>query len=145
MQPKTERKKRETQNQLENKVLNGNKYISINNHLKCQWTECSNQKTQSGRLDKKAKTFTLLPARDLPYGKGHIQIESFCPLIQSATLCLLIGAFHPLTFKVIIDRYVFIAILNLVFQLILCLSFLLFSFWLVSIYFMLEFFSFQFL
>ena len=28
---------------------------SINNHLKHQWTECSNQNTQSGRLDKKAK------------------------------------------------------------------------------------------
>ena len=24
-----------------------------NNYLKCQWTECSNQKIQSGRLDKK--------------------------------------------------------------------------------------------
>ena len=29
--------------------------LSINNHLKCQCTECSNQKTQSGRLDKKSK------------------------------------------------------------------------------------------
>ena len=54
------------------------------------------------------------------------QIEGFCFFIQSAILCLLIGALSPLTFKVIIDRYVFIAILNLVFQLILCFSFLLF-------------------
>ncbi|KAF6090835.1 hypothetical protein HJG60_012217 [Phyllostomus discolor] len=32
-----------------------------------------------------------------------------CFLIQSAILCLLIGAFSPFTFKVIIDRYLFIA------------------------------------
>ena len=56
------------------------------------------------------------------------QVEGFYLFIQSATLCLLIGAFSPLTFKVIIDRYVFIDILNLVFQLILCFSFLLFFF-----------------
>ena len=41
-----------------------------------QWTECSNQKTQNGKLDKKAKTFNLLPTRDLPNGKGYIQTES---------------------------------------------------------------------
>ena len=35
-------------------------------------------------------------------------IEGSCSFIQSATLCLLIGAFSPLTFKVIIDRYVLI-------------------------------------
>ena len=57
------------------------------------------------------------------------QIVGFCFFSQSATLCLLIGAFSPLTFKVIIDRYLFIAILSLVFQLTLCFSFLLFFFW----------------
>ena len=46
-----------------------------------------------------------------------------CFLIQSATLYLSIGAFSPLTFKVIIDRYVFIAFLNLVFQVIICFFF----------------------
>ena len=39
---------------------------------------------------------------------------------SSLPLHLLLGAFSPLTFKVIIGKYVFIAILNLVFQLILC-------------------------
>ena len=34
-----------------------------------------------------------------------------CFLIHSVTLCLLIGAFIPLTFKVIVDRYVIIAFL----------------------------------
>lgn len=37
-----------------------------------------------------------------------------CFTIQFAILCLLIGAFDPLTFKEIIDTYVFIGILNLV-------------------------------
>ena len=36
-------------------------------------------------------------------------------LIQSANQCLFIGAFSPMTFKVVIDTYVFIAILNIVF------------------------------
>ena len=51
---------------------------------------------------------------------NHQQIiKGSCFLIQSATLCLLSRAFNPLTFKVIIDRYVLISIvLNLVFQLI---------------------------
>ena len=42
-----------------------NIYLSIIN-LKCQWTECSNPKTQSGGLDKKAKTLNLLPTRNSP-------------------------------------------------------------------------------
>ena len=49
--------------------------------------------------------------------------------IQSTTLCLLIGAFSSLKFKIIIDKYAFIAILNIVFQLILfLLCFFLFLF-----------------
>ena len=39
---------------------------------------------------------------------------SLVVFIHSVTLWLLIGAFGPFTFKVIIDRYVFIAILLLV-------------------------------
>ena len=54
----------------------------------------------------------------------------FCFFIQSAPLCLWTGAFNALTFKVITDRYVFIAILNLVFQLIVCFSFVPLFFWL---------------
>ena len=37
--------------------------------------------------------------------------------IHSAILCLLVGAFSPLTFKVIIDRYALIDILLLIFKL----------------------------
>ena len=82
----------------------------------------------------------------------------FCFFIQSANLCLLIAAFSSLTFKVIINIYVFIAIffiyndflffplylvysvlLKLSFQLLLCLSplFLFFFGWMISFYFML--------
>ena len=41
----------------------------------------------------------------------HIYGSCFC--IHSASLCLLVGAFNPFTFKVIIDIYVFIAIFYL--------------------------------
>ena len=63
---KTKSKKEERRNNQKTKFKNGNKYMSINNYLKCQWTECSNQKTQSGRLHKKAKTYNLLSTRDSP-------------------------------------------------------------------------------
>lgn len=39
-----EENKEEIQNQLENKILNGIKFISITNYLKCQCTKCSNQR-----------------------------------------------------------------------------------------------------
>ena len=42
--------------------------ININNHLKCQLTECSPIKRHrvADWMDKKAKTFNLLPMRNLP-------------------------------------------------------------------------------
>ena len=42
------------------------------------------------------------------YCRQHIQRSYFC--IHSASLCLLVGAFNPFTFKVIIDKYDPIAI-----------------------------------
>ena len=44
-------------------------------------------------------------------------------LLSSATLCLLIGPFSPLKLKVIVDKFVFIAMLYLVFPFILCFLF----------------------
>ena len=44
--------------------------------------------------------------------KQHI--DGSCFLIHSVTLCLLIGAFSPLTFRVSTERYKFIAIMLLV-------------------------------
>ena len=56
------------------------------------------------------------------------------------------GAFSPLTFKVTIDKYVFNAILNLIFRLILCFFFVLsFLGWMISFYLMLVPSSFSFL
>ena len=66
-QPKKKRKEEKINMESTGKQgLNGNKYVSISNHIKCQWTKCSNQKTQSGRLDKKAKTYNLLSTRNSP-------------------------------------------------------------------------------
>ena len=45
---KLQKEKKKYKNQLENKVLSGNKYISINNYFKCHWIKCSNQKTREG-------------------------------------------------------------------------------------------------
>ena len=45
-----------------------------------------------------------------------------CFLIHSAILCLLIGAFDPFTFKVIIDRFIFIAIFPICTCVPLCLT-----------------------
>ena len=84
----------------------------------------------------------------LPQGECMVgsRLKDFAFLSQSATLCLLIGAFSPLTFQVIIDRYVFISILSLIFQLILCFSFLPFLVWLGDFHlFYAWVFSFQFL
>ena len=53
---------------------------------------------------------------------GLLYAGSFFFFIQPAILCLLLGAFSSLTFKVIIDRYVFITILNLNFSDWLCIS-----------------------
>ena len=53
--------------------------------------------------------------------RQHIYGSCFC--IHSASLCLLVGAFSPLTFKVIIDLYVLIAILLIALDLFLLLFF----------------------
>ena len=44
--------------------LKCNKFIFVSNYLKCQWTKCSNQKTQSSRLDWKNNSYNMLPIRD---------------------------------------------------------------------------------
>ena len=75
-------------------------------------------------------TFNLCVSFALRWVSCRQQIEGFCFFIKYVTLCLLIGAFSPLTFKVITDRWLFIAILNLVIQLILWFSVLPFVFWL---------------
>ena len=75
-------------------------------------------------------TFSLYVSFALRWVSCRQHIVGSCFSIQSATLCLLIGVFSPLTLKIIIDKYVFIAILNVVLQLIVCFSFVPFFFWL---------------
>ena len=60
-----------------------------------------------------------------------LQTDNFCSLFHSATPHLLIGIFSSVTFKVIIDRYVHIAILSIVFWLFAVLCF--FPFLLLSV------------
>ena len=68
--------KEKVQLQLEYKNENGSKYIPISTYFKCQWTECSYQKTQSGRLDKKTRSYNMLLKRVSLQDKRHTQIET---------------------------------------------------------------------
>ena len=49
--------------------------MSVNNHLKRQWTDCSNQKTQNGKLDNKRKAYNMLPTRDPLQSEERTQTE----------------------------------------------------------------------
>ena len=62
---KRKRKKEKQRRNLEPTGKKGLKWQKVN------WTKCSNQRTKSGRLDKKARANDMLPIRDLPYSKGH--------------------------------------------------------------------------
>ena len=54
-------------------------------------------------------TFSLCRSFVLRWVSCRQHMCGSCFLTHSAILCLLVGAFNPLTFKVIIDRYLFIA------------------------------------
>ena len=68
-------------------------------------------------------TFSLCKSFVLRWVSCRQHMSGSCFLIHSAILCLLIGALNPFTFKVIIDRKLFIAIFSY-----LCSSVFLFSF-----------------
>ena len=51
-------------------------------------------------------TFSLCVSPGLKWVSCRQQIYGCCFYIHSASLCLLVGAFNPFTFKVIIDMYV---------------------------------------
>nr|KAF6477923.1 hypothetical protein HJG59_010818 [Molossus molossus] len=55
-------------------------------------------------------TFNLCESFVVTWVSCKKHISESCFFIQSATLCLFMGAFNPFTFKVIIDMYLFIAI-----------------------------------
>ena len=50
-------------------------------------------------------TFSLYVSLVLRWVSCKQHIEGSCFCIHSASLCLLVGAFNPFTFKVIIDKY----------------------------------------
>ena len=55
-------------------------------------------------------TFSQYVSLGLKFISSGQHIYGYCFCIHSASLCLLVGAFNPFTFKVIIDIYVSIAI-----------------------------------
>ena len=58
-------------------------------------------------------TFTLCVSFTFNWVSFRWHVVGSCFIIQSGTLCLLIEAFSPMTFEVIIDRYIFMACLTL--------------------------------
>ena len=56
-------------------------------------------------------TFNLKVSLGLKWVSCKQNIDGSCFLIHSVTLCLLIGALSPLTFRVSTERYEFISIL----------------------------------
>ena len=61
-------------------------------------------------IDGSPSPFNLKVSLGLKWGSCKQHIDRSCFLIHSVTLCLLIGAFSPLTFIVSTERYEFIAI-----------------------------------
>ena len=61
--------------------------------------------------------FSLCVCLVLKWVSCKQHIDRSCFFIQAVTLCLLIGAFSYLTFKVIVDRWVLITLVLLVFWL----------------------------
>ena len=59
-------------------------------------------------------TFSLYVSSGLKWVSCRQHIYGSCFFIHSASLCLLVGAFNPFTFKVIFDIYVPIAIFLIV-------------------------------
>ena len=55
--------------------INDNGIILIINCLKCKRVKCSDQKTKTSQMNTKTKPLYLLPTRDPPQNKGHIQTE----------------------------------------------------------------------
>ena len=71
-------------------------------------------------------TLSLCVSLDLKWVSCGQHKYGSCFCIHSATLCLLIGAFSPFTFKVIVDMCVLIGILLIVFVVLFCSFLLLF-------------------
>ena len=65
-------------------------------------------------IDHSPFPFNLKVSLGLKWVSYKQHIDGSCFLIHSVTLCLLIGALSPLTFRVSTERYEFVAIMMLV-------------------------------
>ena len=68
--------------------------------------------------------FSLYVSLELKWVSWRQHVYRFCFCIHWANLCLLVGAFSPFTFKVIVEMYVLTAILLTVWDLVLLVFFL---------------------
>ena len=67
--------------QLMGKTANQNQNDSIksthdNINPKCKWAKCTNQKTQTGKLDKKPKPINVLYPGNLSYMQGYAKAQN---------------------------------------------------------------------
>ena len=63
------------QKQIQKNEQSCNRFIHIDNYLKCKWIKCSNQKSQTGRVDTKTRPIHILSTIDPPQGCGHLQTK----------------------------------------------------------------------
>ena len=60
IQPKQRKQEKRNIKSIRKQGLKGNKYISVNNYLKDQWTECSNQNTVADWIKNQELTICCL-------------------------------------------------------------------------------------
>ena len=52
------------------------KFTHNNINSKCKWTKCTNQKTQTGKLDKNAKPISVLYPGNPPHMQGYTKAQN---------------------------------------------------------------------
>ena len=52
------------------------KFTHKNINIKCKWTKCTNQKIQTGKLDKKSKTISVFYPGNISHMQGHTQAQN---------------------------------------------------------------------
>ena len=66
------KKIRQLMGKISSQHQNGRIKFTLNNiNLKCKWTKCPNQKTQTGKLDKKSKSIGVLYSGNPFHMEGH--------------------------------------------------------------------------
>ena len=52
------------------------KFTHNNINPKCKWAKCTNQKTQTGKLDKKPKAISVLFRENPPHRQGYTKAQN---------------------------------------------------------------------